>query len=433
MNLERLSLTDAASDIRAGRLSPVEYVQALFSRIEKVDSRVHAWTTVDQTAVLAEARRCEAEARERKFRGPLHGVPVGIKDIFYTKALRTTAGSKRFENFVPDYDARSVAQLKKAGAIILGKCVTTEFATFDPGPTRNPWNTSHTPGGSSSGSAAAVAAGMCPAATGSQTVASIGRPAAFCGVVGLMPTQARVSRAGVFLVSWSLDHIGGFARSVADMATFLAAMTEESLEKAEPPKRIRVGLVRDFYFSRTSEEARRLTEAAVARLPGSDFDVIEVRLPELFDLVTPSLMTIMRAEVASAHETLHRENATAYGTRLRALVETGMLIDSTAYLRAVRIRKKLQRTMLSCFENADVLVTPGATGTAPEGMPTGDPVLSGPWTALDYPTLTLPIALAANGMPVGIQITARPMQDPLLLAIAGRVEQAMGFSATPQL
>ena len=198
MNLEDFTLAEAAAAIHARTLSPVDYALALLARIDKVESRVQAWVTVDRDTVLAEAKKCEEEAMEKRFRGPLHGIPLGIKDIFYTKNLRTTIGSPVFANFIPEHDAQAVARLKQAGAIVLGKCVTTMFANLDPGPTRNPWNTAHTPGGSSSGSAAAVAARMCPGAVGSQTLGSVGRPAAFNGVVSLVPAQKRISLAHVF-------------------------------------------------------------------------------------------------------------------------------------------------------------------------------------------------------------------------------------------
>ena len=187
MNPEDLSITAAASAIRDGNLSPVDYVRALVVRIDALEPRIQAWVTIDREAVLAEAKQHEAEAQRKQFRCSLHGVPVGIKDIFYTKGLKTSMGSVLFTDFIPDEDATAVAKLKKAGAIVLGKTVTTQFAYLDPGTTRNPWNIAHTPGGSSSGSAAAVAARMCPAAIGTQTVGSVGRPAAFCGIVSLMP------------------------------------------------------------------------------------------------------------------------------------------------------------------------------------------------------------------------------------------------------
>lgn len=431
-DFENLTLTEASGEIRKGKLSPMEYAQSLFARIDKVDPQVQAWVTMNREAVLAEARQCEAEARQKKFRGALHGIPIGVKDIFYTKGLRTTAGSRFFENFIPSTDAQAVARLRKAGAIILGKTVTTEFATFDPGPTRNPWNTGHTPGGSSSGSAAAVAARMCPGATGSQTVGSIGRPAAFCGVVGFMPTQRYVSREGVFPVSWSLDHVGCFGRSVTDIEVLLDAMSEMPYEKTPPPQRIRLGVLREFFYEKSTEEARALHEAVIKKLAGSKFEVVELKLPAIFGIATPSLMTIMRAEIASAHEKLHAQNASGYGKKLRALVETGMLIESQAYLRALRARRSYQREMVSLFKDVDVLLTPGALGPAPDVVSyTGDPLLSGPWTVADFPTLTLPVTLASNGLPVGIQLSAPPMKDGLLLEIGKAVEATIGFTEKP--
>jgi aspartyl-tRNA(Asn)/glutamyl-tRNA(Gln) amidotransferase subunit A len=236
MNLEALTLVEAAGKIRDGRLSPVDYIQALFARVDAIEPRVQAWTTIDREAVLAEARQMELEARRKQFRGPLHGVPVGVKDIFYTKNLRTTMGTTAFADFVPTYDASVVKKLKNAGALIMGKCVTTVLVFLDPGPTRNPWNTEHTPGGSSSGSAAAVGARMCPVSIGSQTVGSVGRPGAYNGVVSIMPTQSRVNMAGAFPLAWSLDHVGIFSRSVADIDVMLECLSETPMPSH--PRRI---------------------------------------------------------------------------------------------------------------------------------------------------------------------------------------------------
>ncbi len=218
-NLEDLSLLGAASLIRSGQMSSEEYAQALLARIDRVEPRVQAFVTIDREGVIAEAKRCDSESAANRFRGPLHGIPIGVKDVYYTKGMRTTVGATPFQNFVPDVDADVVIKLKQAGAIILGKTVTTVFVFLDPGPTRNPWNLNHTPGGSSSGSAAAVAARMCAGAIGSQTVGSVGRPAAYNGVVSLMPTQSRVSMKNAFPLSWPLDHAGIFGRSVADVDT----------------------------------------------------------------------------------------------------------------------------------------------------------------------------------------------------------------------
>src|SRR5215471_12491917 len=210
MNLEDLSLADAAAGIRSGELSPVDYVSHLLDRIDAIEPRLQAWVTIDRKTVLSQASELEIEARKKQFRGPLHGIPVGVKDIFYTKDLKTTMGTTAFADFVPTYDASVVKKLKHAGALIMGKCVTTILVFLDPGPTRNPWNTDHTPGGSSSGSAAAVAARMCPVSIGSQTVGSVGRPGAFNGIVSLVPTQQRIDLHNAFPLAWSLDHAGAF-------------------------------------------------------------------------------------------------------------------------------------------------------------------------------------------------------------------------------
>src|SRR5438093_6535743 len=278
MNPEDLSVIEAAAAIREGVLSPVEYVNSLFARIDRLDSRLQAWVTLDRNAVLAEAARCEAEAGNKQFRGSLHGIPVGIKDIFYTKNLRTTMGSMLFENFIPGYDARAVTRLKEAGAIVLGKTVSTVFANLDPGPTRNPWNLAHTPGGSSSGSAAAVAARMCPAAIGAQTVGSVGRPAAFCGLASLVPSQQRISLEHVFPLAWSLDHAGTFARSVADLEVMLDAMAESPVERYPARAPFRIGVVRDFFYENATVEARSLNDRLAGDLAAAGFHVEEVRL-----------------------------------------------------------------------------------------------------------------------------------------------------------
>jgi len=434
MSPEDLSLVEAAAAIRASELSPVQYVLSLFTRMSQVELRVQAWTTVDHENVLAEARKCETEAAKKQFRGPLHGVPVGIKDIFYTKDLRTTMGSQLFENFVPSYDAHAVKRLKAAGAIVLGKSVTTMFANLDPGPTRNPWNLAHTPGGSSSGSAAAVAARMCPAAIGSQTVGSVGRPGAFNGIVSLVPTRERIGLQGVFPLAWSLDHVGMFGRAVADVELMLDSMTESPVQKLPERRSFRIGVVRDFFYENATPEARSLNETLAGKLAASGFQVEEVRLPPTFDLAQPTLRTILRAEVASIHEQLFAAHPESYGEKIRVMIETGMVLEAADYIRARRVRRRYQRDMAGLFKKFDVLLTPAARGTAPEGIgSTGDPVMNGPWTLADFPTMTVPHALGSNGLPIGAQLSAAPLQEGLLLEAAKAVESVVGFSARPAL
>jgi aspartyl-tRNA(Asn)/glutamyl-tRNA(Gln) amidotransferase subunit A len=436
MNLESLTLVEAAAKVRDGSLSPVDYVQALLTRVDAVEPRVQAWTTIDRQTVLSEALQMESEARRKQFRGPLHGIPVGVKDIFYTKDLKTTIGSTAFADFVPSYDASVVNKLKHAGAIIMGKCVTTILVFLDPGPTRNPWNTDHTPGGSSSGSAASVAARMCPVSLGSQTVGSVGRPGAYNGVVSMMPTQSRVNMAGAFPLAWSLDHVGIFSRSVADIDVMLECLSEGPMpshpRRAENHK-VRIGVVRDFFLEKADADTRVKIEELAGRLEAANFQVTSVQLPSIFELHGPILRTIVRSESASTHQKLILEKPEAYGPKLRDLVQMGMLIDASAYLRARRIRKHYQREMVRLFEHVDVLLTPGAPGPAPAGMATGDPVMQAPWTLADFPTMTLPVGLASNGLPLGIQLTAAPLHEGLLLEAAKAIEDVIAFKERPKL
>jgi aspartyl-tRNA(Asn)/glutamyl-tRNA(Gln) amidotransferase subunit A len=433
MNLEDLSLAAAASGIREGTISPVEYAERLLARIDANEPPLQAWVTIDREAVLGEARRCEAEARNKQFRGPLHGIPVGIKDIFHTRGLKTTMGSVVFKDFIPDEDARAVAKLKQAGSIVLGKTVTTQFANLDPGPTRNPWNLQHTPGGSSSGSAAAVAARMCPAAIGTQTVGSVGRPAAFCGLASIVPARQRISLDRVFPLAWSLDHAGIFAHSVADLRLMLDAMTETPAETAGNLRRpVRIGIVRGFFEENATLETRALNDALADRLTGAGFDVHEALLPAIFDIQQAILRTILRSETASIHERLFPEHSATYGPRIAALVQTGRLVSAADYLRAKRLRRRYQRDMSRLFESFDVLVSPAARGPAPEGISTtGDPIMNGPWTLCDFPVMTLPHAVGENGLPIGIQLTGPPLGEGKLLAIAAQIEAVIGFSAQP--
>ena len=432
-NLEDLSLVDAASLIRSGQMSSEEYSRALLARIDRVEPRVQAFVTIDRDAVLAEAKRCDAEAATKHFRGPLHGVPIGVKDIYYTKGLRTTIGAVPFQNFIPDCDADVVIKLKQSGAIILGKTVTTVFVFLDPGPTRNPWNLDHTPGGSSSGSAAAVAARMCAGAIGSQTVGSVGRPAAYNGLVSLMPTQSRVSLRNAFPLSWPLDHAGIFGRSVADVELQLSAIAETPVDAGSPKRPIRIGVIRDFFYDNATPEARTLQDAFLRTLAGAPgFQIDEAKLPAAFDLCQPILRTILRADVAAVHESLFPAHPTAYGPILRQLIETGMLVSAEDYLHARRLRRYYQREMARLFETFDLLLTPAAPGPAPAGIEaTGSAVMNGPWSLADFPTMTLPFGLAAYGLPLGIQLSGPALADSALLQAASAIESVTAFKEKP--
>jgi aspartyl-tRNA(Asn)/glutamyl-tRNA(Gln) amidotransferase subunit A len=436
MNLEYLSVAEASNAIRSGSLSPLEYVQGLLARVDAVEPRVKAWTTIDREAVLAEARQLEAEAQRKQFRGPLHGIPVGVKDIFYTKNLKTTIGTSAFADFVPTYDASVVKKLRHAGAIIMGKCVTTILIFLDPGPTRNPWNTDCTPAGSSSGSAAAVAAGMCPLSLGSQTVGSVGRPGAYNGIVSIMPTQSRVNLAGAFPLAWSLDHVGAFSRSVTDMEMLMESISESPMPS--PPARpgatkYRIGILKGFFFEKADAESRAGIQALAARLSDAGFQVEEVATPPVFDIHQAIIRTILRAEAATVHQDLIAAKPDAYGPKLRDLVQMGQLLDATSYIRAKRIRRHYQREMARLFENHDVLISPGAPGPAPAGMATGDAVMQAPWTLADFPTMTLPYGLSGTGLPLGIQVSAAPLHEGLLMEVTKAMEGTIGFTERPKL
>src|ERR671924_754577 len=401
-----LTAAEIAQQVRQRELSPVTLVESLLQHIDRLEPRVQAWVTLDRSGALATARQLADEAQRGSIRGPLHGVPVGVKDIYYTAGLKTTCGSRIFADFIPSYDATPLARLKRAGAVILGKTVTTEFATLDPGPTRNPWHLAHTPGGSSSGSAAGVAARMVPVALGSQTFGSIQRPAAYCGVFGLKPTHGRVSNYGVFPVSWCLDHMGPLARTVTDIALVLQVLAGydpldaatsrapvpdylEAVQRADRPPRL--GLVRQFYLERADPELRAHTEAVADCLARAGAPVEEVKLPESFRAVLAAHRMIMQVETAAVHADLFRAHAELYGPRIRASIEAGSLIPGVHYLQAQRLRRLVRHDMTQVFQHSDFLLMPAASGPAPRDLTiTGDPSFSALASFTGLPAITIP-------------------------------------------
>ena len=346
MNLHELDTVEVVSGLKARSFSVVELVQALLARIADL-AHLQAWGHVDAEAATAQARQKQAEL-EAGSGAPLIGVPTGVKDIFYTAGVPTTACSKVYADFVPEYDATAVANLRGAGGIMLGKTATTEFAYRDPSPTRNPWNTDHTPGGSSSGSAAAVAAMMCPIAFGSQTRGSVLRPASYNGIVGLKPTFGRVSRFGVVPLSWSFDHVGWMARSVRDVALMLQVMAgpdkndptslydyvpdySVGIRNPDPPH---IGVLHDYFFQNADDDVCTHTQEVVERLSLEGARVEYIELPESFERAMADQFTILTVEAANFHEPILKEKADLYGPNIRELVETGLGIDAVTYSRA---------------------------------------------------------------------------------------------------
>jgi aspartyl-tRNA(Asn)/glutamyl-tRNA(Gln) amidotransferase subunit A len=445
--LHTLSVRAAAERIRTGRLTAGALVEAHLRRIEAVEPAVQAWVAVDRAGALEAAAVLDAEAARGRLRGPLHGVPVGLKDIFHAAGLKTTAGARGFADVVPSEDATSVARLRAAGAVILGKLHTTEFAFLDPAPTRNPWHPDRTPGGSSSGSAASVASRMVPAALGSQTVGSTLRPAAFCGVVGLKPTYGRVSRCGVVPVSWSLDHVGIFARDVADAALLLSVLAAHDPadpgSAAVPPPELgavldgaagrppRLGLVGEPFRSRAEPQMRAHLEAIAGRLSAAGAVVEPVRLPALVPALLSAVQLVTCAEAAAVHADLYRAHAEEYRPKIRAALEAGMCVSAAAYLRAQRVRRQVRREMRPLFERFDALVMPATAGPAPDRTSTGDPSFNAAWSGTGLPAIALPSGLGAEGLPLATQLVGAAFDEARLLAAARWVEAAVGFTAAP--
>ncbi len=317
-NLHQLSAAAAAAAIVDGSVSPVALVDACLARIRQRDGEILAWVHVDEAGARKAAREREAEAREKKFRGPLHGVPVAIKDIIDVAAMPTTCGAAAFAHRQPAEDAACIARLRAVGAIILGKVATTEFAYFEPAATRNPWNTAHTPGGSSSGSAASVAARMVPLALGSQTVGSVLRPAAYCGVVGFKGTFAAIPTDGVNPLAQSLDHVGIFAREVADIRLAFAILSGSALRQSALPPHFALA---PELIERASAEVAASVRAAADRLAAAGATVSEIALPKSFAGIHAAGRAVMEGEFAASQEALHRDHAADYRPRTRALIE----------------------------------------------------------------------------------------------------------------
>jgi aspartyl-tRNA(Asn)/glutamyl-tRNA(Gln) amidotransferase subunit A len=445
--LHTLGVAEGVALVRQGEVSPVAMAEACLKRIEALEPTLQAWVTIDREGALAAAKRCEQQLQRGEHPGLLAGVPVGLKDIFYTAGLLTTAGSKVYADFVPTYDATSVTRLRDHGATIIGKAVTTEFATGDPSPSRNPWNTAHTPGGSSSGSAVAVASRMVSAALGSQTGGSTLRPAAYNGIVGLKPTYGRISRYGVIPVSWCLDHVGILVRSVEDAATVLQAIAGPdprdpgslrepvgayvaAVHQADTPPRI--GVLHEFFADHADAETRQHTEATAQKLAQAGASLQEMTLPPSFSTVLAAQRLIMKVEMAAFHADMFMTKHDQYRPKIRESIESGLVIPGVDYLRAQRLRRLFQDDVSQLFQNIDVLLTPAAPAPAPRDLnTTGDASFQAPWTYAGVPAIALPSGLSADGMPMGIQLIAAHAQEDRLLRAARWCEAALEVSLVP--
>jgi Asp-tRNA(Asn)/Glu-tRNA(Gln) amidotransferase A subunit family amidase len=376
--------------------------------------------------------------------GPLSGIPVAIKDIIATSDMPTTNGSAIYRNHVPERDAWVVERLRNLGATIFGKTVTTEFAWRHPGPTVNPWNTAHTPGGSSSGSAAAVAAGLVPLALGSQTLGSVIRPAAFNGIVGLKPSYGAIPRIGVHPLSPSLDHVGFFARRVDDVALallLLAGVSEGDLhgrplpafqvdpaQGVAPLAKPRIGIVRFAKFSRAEPEQQKIFEASIEKLRGAGAHLEELALAELDEINWSAINTIMLSEGAAVFADLIARFPDRTSDVLKKHVETGKTKTAIDYLHAKAAQEKRRAALATDMKGFDALLTVPAFGEAPRGLEwTGDAEYCAPWTFVGAPAVTLPAGFGKNGLPLGIQIVGRYHEDLHVLRVAKWAEAVLDF------
>ena len=444
--LHELSANELVDGIAARQISPLEVVRSLLNRSEMFEPHLKAWATLDADGALAAARQREAALQAGEQPGRLFGLPLGIKDIYYTAGLKTSANSPLLADFVPSEDAGAVARLREDGAIILGKTVTTQFADGDPAATRNPWNSARTPGGSSSGSAVAVAARMVPGALGTQTAGSVLRPAGYCGIVGLKPTFGRITRRNVLPYAWSLDTMGVLTRNVRDAALLLRALSgydpldDGSVDRpiqhvraaANEPRPPRLGLVRE-YLDRSQPDVREHLQATARRLERLGADVREVRFPGDLDLALACHLTIQLAESADVHAHWHAQQPDAYAPRLRAGIEVGQLVPGVAYVRAQRGRRRLRRAFDGLLGDLDALLLPTASNVAPDPSTTGDTSFQAVITMLGLPAISLPSGLNADGLPFSTQLVSRAWNETGLMSAASWCEEVFGPMPAPSL
>lgn len=439
MSLNALGLADAAAGIRDGRFSSVELVGDCLRRIDEIDGEVQAWAFLDRDHAMRQAEAADDRRKQGKATGPLHGVPVGIKDIFDTGDMPTEFGSELWAGRTPRRDAAAVARLRMAGAVILGKTVTTEYAYYNPGKTRNPHNPDHTPGGSSSGSAAAVAALMVPGAIGSQTNGSVIRPAAFCGVVGFKPTHGLISRSGALELSRTLDHVGVFGRSVADAALLAEVMVDfdpedpdtrpvarppfSTVAASQPPLPPRFA----FVPSPVWDQAEPVTREAFAELVEALGEACsEVGLGPSFDGAVDMHRVIMEVDMAHNLRRDHLRGGDKLSVRLRQAIERGRAHLAIDYCNALAGIAPLNQALDQIFDEYDAILTPAAPGAAPGIETTGNPVFCSLWTYLGVPAISLPLMHSETGLPLGVQLIGRRGNDARLLRTAHWLIETIG-------
>ena len=414
-----LSLIEIVGAISRRELTCETLVRDCLARIEAREPQVRAWAHLDAQVALAQARAVDAGV----VGNPLHGVPAGVKDVFDTFDMPSAYGSPIYAGQRPAADAAVVALLRRLGGLVLGKTVTTEFATFTPGVTTNPHNPAHTPGGSSSGSAAAVADGMVPVAFGTQTIGSVIRPAAFCGVVGYKPSFGLLPRVGVKAISDCLDTVGCFTRNVADAAYFVAALARRPLAIGAAIAAPRIGLCLTAQWPHALPETRALFEQLGPRLSAAGAQVRDFALPALYDGINAAQDVIAAVEMAACLVDEHRRFRALLSQRLSDRLDEGVAIGAGDYDAALALARQCRRGFAAAIEGFDVLVVPSAPGEAPPGLAsTGDPVFNRTWSLMHTPCVQVPVGVGPNGLPLGLQVVGRIGDDARTLAVAHWIE-----------
>ena len=459
-DLPFLSIGELAPLIERGDVSPVEVTRTVLGRIAALDGRLNAYITVLHDEALSAAREAEKAIRAGGTLGPLHGIPISLKDLFWTEGVRTTAGSAILADFVPEEDAHSVARLKAAGAVIVGKTNLHEFAfgvtTINPhyGPTRNPWDTDRSPGGSSGGSAAAVAAGLCTASMGTDTGGSVRIPAALCGIVGLKPTYGRVSRHGVVPLAWTMDHAGPMTRTVCDAALMLNAIAGHDPRdpaSADAPvpdftagldaglKGLRLGVPQHYYFDGLDPEVEKAVREAIDLLGRQGAMVEEVALPRL-EYAPATYWPISISEAAAYHHDWLTNRPEDYGHDVRQRMEPGLLVPAVRYLQAQRARRLIADDFRQALRVVDALLAPTTPIPAPRIEAAVTPAvrsallrLTSPANLAGLPALSVPCGFTGAGLPVGLQIIGRAFDEATVLRVGHAYETAAGWAGASHL
>ena len=430
--LHSLGLAEAVRRLSSGEMTSEVYTRGLLARVDQLEDKVRAWQTLDRQRAIESAREADRRVAAGRTPGALHGVPIAVKDIIDVRGLPTTMGSPIYERYFPEMNAEVVDRLQAAGAFAQGKAVTTEFAFMVPNKTRNPWNTEHTPGGSSSGSAAAVAAGFAPAAIGTQTNGSVIRPAAFCGIVGYKPGKAVLSTDGILPFSPTLDQPGVFARNVEDAALLVAHLAHSrwtispqinALKHAPRLVSVRSPV---WNLAEPDQRSRFATDVAVLRESAAIVD--EIELPTSFNEAHKIHRIIMLYEAVVASRQIRAHYRDKISDFLNKALDEGERISTAEYERALRKREALQRDFSRFLDDYDAVVTPPAAGEAPASLAaTGDPNFCTIWTLLGVPAITIPTGLGSHGMPLGLQIIGNQGESNHLLATTMWCERQLPF------